>query len=149
MGWSLRGAGSSYMCCRNCLHGPAVPHATPLPEAPQTRGAHLGCCACVWGFLFWEIRKGWRDSSGLTGWTLGLCGEAEGPGLLDQLRRRPKAHPATAAGFFSEKHRISKVGKYLGHHQVKRISWHHLVSLSLLSFRIKIPIFITWSSKSE
>lgn len=73
------GAGSSYkdagIVCRllQCL----------LPETPQARGAHLGCCVWLWGSLFWAVRRSCRGSAGLTGWALG--GEAEGPGLLELI----------------------------------------------------------------
>ena len=30
-----------------------MPRAVPLPEAPQARGAHLGCCVWLWGSLLW------------------------------------------------------------------------------------------------
>ena len=141
------GAGSSYKHFRNCLQGPAVPQAASLPEAPQALEAHLGCCVWLWGSLFWAMRRGWRGSAGLTGWALGLCGEAEGPGLVDLLNRRPRAHPATAPVLFSENHRISKVGNVLGDHRVQPLPSHHLVSLSLLFSRINNVCSLNCSSQ--
>ena len=114
-------AGSSSKCCRNCLQAPAVPRAAPLPEAPQAREAHLGCCVCLWGSLFWAMRRSCRGSAGLTGWALGLAGEAEAPGLLELLQRRPRAPPATAPRVVSENPRTSQAGKHLGDHQVQPV----------------------------
>ena len=51
----------------------------------------------------------------------GLCGEAEGPGLLQLLKMRPMSHLSAALRVVSGNPRVSKAGKDLGHHQVQSV----------------------------